>query len=122
MKKLQFTIFTIFVFVAVVFASPSVSSAQGLRPFGGKISDTYFCNCSYTWLITVDDSVGFGGDFIYVPFATTLYSWYQIFSAGPWVLGLYSPGYGVCLEYAGVTCTTYGSNQGTMTMVGTSLE
>lgn len=149
MKKLLFTLSTTFIIAFAIFTAPSVSSAQAL-PFGGSIEDATFCTCSYTWLVTVGDpsssnvtdssggtvtdSSGnavtssfagtweWGGTFVYSPLSTILYMWYQIFYSGPNVLGLYTPGAGICLMYEGIECNTYGESDGLMTMVGTSLE
>lgn len=139
----------VFILATAISVVPATSSAQAL-PFGGSIESTTFCTCSYTWLIevgapsssnvtdssggTVTDSSGnavtssfsgnwqWGGTFVYAPFSTILYMMYQIFYAGPNVLGLYTPGAGVCLMYEGIECNTYGESDGLMTMVGTSLE
>lgn len=101
-----------------IFLYKKIEAAFG-PPFGGFILNTFYCNCSNTFLLTVSPPVG--GQFIYVP-GTPQYMHYRLPSAGVWVLGLYSPGTGVCLIYVGKGCSPFGAPSGTITpTVGTSL-
>jgi hypothetical protein len=92
-------------------------NAQSQLVFGGFVTFSYYCSCSGNFLIYV--SPPRGGQFIYQPGATRMFAYYTLPRSGIWVLGDYFP-YGVCLQYAGYTCTTVGAPQGTMNMVGTS--
>ena len=89
--------------------------------FGGRILTVIPCTCSGTLLVTVGPPKP--GVFVYVPGASFLYSFYQIYKPGSFVLGNYIPG-GICLASAkkllGTKCIPL-PNMGTITQVGTSL-
>lgn len=89
-------------------------------PFGGIIIYAMPCTCNApNWGVKVGPPVG--GDFIYIPGSTWLFSEYQIFRPGPWVLGM-AGGSAPCMQYEGTSCANDKVvPQGrVMTMVGTS--
>jgi len=95
------------------------TSATGIQNFGGRITSTYTCTCSANTLVYIQDVRGQSLQLMYQPGASILYMNYNI-SAGVNVLGDYTSG-GQCLVYAGESCTTEGSPQGTIRQIGTSM-
>jgi len=86
--------------------------------FGGMITAVTYCTCNFNILLTIGPPAG--GVFVYQTGASMTYMYGQVYRPGPWTLGLYTPGAGICMMYAGVTCTQYPST-GMITMIGTSL-
>ncbi|HLP43903.1 MAG TPA: hypothetical protein VK145_01335 [Candidatus Nanoarchaeia archaeon] len=95
------------------------SRAQlGLLPFGGLVVNSFICECSGNFLLTVAGPAG--GQFVYYPGTQA----YESFNLGPesgmFVLGLYEP-FGVCSAYDG-ECYTVPGVRGTISpTVGSSL-
>jgi len=94
-----------------------VSKSGALLSFGGNILYVTYCTCSFNLLLTVGPPRG--GNFVYQPGVSILYSYGQVYRSVPWVLGGYVPG-GMCSIYVGEGCLTVPS-MGTITQVGTSL-
>ncbi len=86
-------------------------------PFGGRILYVTYCTCSFSLMVSVGPPKG--GTFIYQPGASRLYSYYRVFSSGPWVLGT-ATGTSQCLIYSGNSCIVVGAGP-VMRLVGTSL-
>jgi hypothetical protein len=61
--------------------------AQASTPFGGMVTDVFYCNCSNNWRITVSPPVG--GVFMYEPGVTVVYEYHMIPVTGVWLLGLH---------------------------------
>lgn len=72
-----------------------VKSGKAMIPFGGQILNVTYCTCSANLAITV--GAPNGGVFTYDG-SGMVYSFYQLFRPGPWVLGSYTPG-GACLSW-----------------------
>ena len=105
-------------------ASSASRSDTGGTPFGGLSTFVWYCTCSVPTSIAVtinDYTVGssLSQPITYVAGATVLYPYGQIFTPGPYVLGLWQAG-GSCQYYVGTGCSTYNVD-GQMLMVGTSM-
>lgn len=100
------------------FNNTNTAHAQAV-PFGGKITRVFPCPCSNSYMITVSPPVP--ATVMYVPGITILYPYRQITRVGPWVLGIYYPGYYYsCRVYSNTGCTTVGSAP-VINIVGTSM-
>jgi hypothetical protein len=101
------------------------SSAAGggstgvIANFGGPLTVNYTCTCSSNSLLTIQDVRGQSLQLIFQPGTSILYA-YGSLRTGAQVLGDYISGGGQCLVYAGTSCTTYGSPNGTIRQIGTS--
>ncbi|TSC61454.1 MAG: hypothetical protein G01um101448_342 [Parcubacteria group bacterium Gr01-1014_48] len=85
--------------------------------FGGRIKKVEVCTCSGSLNLTI--GLPRPRQLLYVPGASILYAFYQIFRPGPWTLGMYTPG-AVCLM-AQKFCTPVTIPPiGTIRIVGTS--
>jgi hypothetical protein len=96
--------------------------AQTSLGFGGLVNFTYYCSCSYNYLMTVGRPSN--NNFMYQPFYTRTYLYYMIPVENVWLLGTYTPG-ATCLQIAYPSCTVAGYAIGTMDNrpgVGTSLS
>jgi len=90
-------------------------------PFGGKVNEVTYCTCLANPGIVLDVGEPNSAKVFVSPLLTRIYSQYDIYSTGQWVLGNYSKG-GTCLKQAYPTCTSTGvTPDGTATMIGTSL-
>ncbi|MFP4022555.1 MAG: hypothetical protein ACLFTS_01770 [Candidatus Paceibacterota bacterium] len=120
MKKLVF-LHVLFLIIlpafVVVLTKPAPVKAQAI-PFGGMVQSAIYCNCSFNWLLEIGPPVS--ATLIYSPYSSFQYPNYSLPRTGVWALGLYNPG-GVCLMISYPSCTTYGSPQGTINFVGTSM-
>lgn len=96
------------------------SSGGGIQNFGGRVTNITYCTCSVSILLDIQDVRGGTKSLLYTPGATTLYNYYNIYSSGQNVAGLYTSGGGTCQVYSGNSCQSQGNPQGTMTKVGTS--
>lgn len=112
-KKITYDIFNFFKGLKNFF-HPKESLALGILPFGGKILYTQYC-CNGIMLAVGPPQ---GGTFIFTG-TSQLYAYYQIYRAGPWVLGDYIPG-GTCQVVAS-ECVGTISTTGTIGKIGTSL-
>ncbi len=83
--------------------------------FGGPILAVDECTCSGGWRILVGPPRPM--DLLYQPPISTLFSFYNIFTPGPFALGTYIPG-GYCSR--GTTFCTGSNVAGTIILVGTS--
>ncbi|MHB1118375.1 MAG: hypothetical protein ACYCZ7_02550 [Minisyncoccota bacterium] len=95
-------------------------TAYGLGVFGGRIVNVTYCPIEHTFAIEVEGplSIG-GGTFTYLP-TTILYSFYQIYRPGAWVLGTEVPGSTCRGKFKGKIRDIL-TPDGYMVMVGTSL-
>ena len=117
---------SVFMFLAIflVLLFPATSYAFVIPGFGGAFGGrTYsvtYCTCSLPFSILLSP-VGppRGGSFMYQPGISTLYMFYSVFSAGPWVLGT-SSGNAICKIYSGNSCIVRGSGP-IIRKIGTSL-
>src|SRR3989344_2010374 len=85
--------------------------------FGGRTTSVTYCTCSFSLMLNVGPHKG--GTFIYIPFVSTVYKYYQVFSSGSWVLGT-SSGTSTCLVYSGNSCVSRGTGS-IIRKIGTSL-
>jgi len=114
-------IITIIAIIAVIIVL-SVFTLQVLEvfgaglPFGGFITNVFFCSCNGGWLLTVGPPVG--GDYLYMN--TPQYAHFQLPRPGVWVLGLYEPA-GVCTFHSGDGCAARPAKGIITPYVGTSL-
>ncbi len=96
----------------------SQAQSAGLTPFGGQVLSSFWCKCSHNYLLTVSGPAG--GLFVYTPGTQA----YESFNLGPlsgmWVLGLYTPGVGVCSALEG-ECFTIPTQGLISPTVGSSL-
>ena len=118
---LSFLFVAIMVFISAARITPQAQAA-GETPFGGLSTYVFYCTCSFSIAITIDDltiSPPLILPIIYQPGGTTLYPYGQVFIPGVWLLGLWTSG-GDCEYYVGKGCSTY-PTEGTMSMVGTSM-
>ena len=110
MKKIVFLNFTSIVFLLTTILVPIKSVyALSFGYFGGTITQTHFCTCLYdpAYIISVKDiKTKQTINLEYSFFFSMLYSNYNIWEAGPYVLGGYTPGTAVCLRQSGYYCTT----------------
>jgi hypothetical protein len=104
--------------LSAAFGGGGGASVGVISNFGGPITVTYTCTCSSNMLLTIQDVRGQSLQLIYQPGVSILYS-YGSLRTGAQTLGNYVSG-GQCLVYAGVSCTTYGAPNGTITQIGTS--
>jgi len=112
----------LFVFLIVISFGLRIKSGKAIGlPFGGQIMAVTYCIDQTNFVVTVGPPVG--GQFTYA--GGMLYSFYQIFRPGPWVLGTYTPGSVGCTW---TICTSHGcyvvilsSPVGVINEVGTSM-
>lgn len=126
-KKIFFVIILALVLLGLVYSGSihllSTDEVRGAgilptAPFGGQILSVIPCTCSYGHVVVLGPPIP--GLYHFTPF-TTLYSFFQTYRIGAWLLGNYFPGTGnQCLVYVGVGCVPV-PNLGAMQMVGTSL-
>ena len=102
------------------FGGGGSGGTSALQTFGGQTTSMINCTCSFNILLYVKDVRGQTIALMYQPGATVLYNNYRP-TSGVNVLGQYTSG-GQCLIYAGTSCSSGGSPQGTMTSLGTSLS
>lgn len=103
-----------------IVATRGAEAGPGL-PFGGRITNVYYCSCDTAWAVTVADlstSPGSPPIYLYRPGTTRLYPFGNILSTGTWVLGNRTTG-GVCRYWAGKSCAFFPVG-GEMLIVGTS--
>lgn len=121
MKKFLILIIIVIAIASVIFSFglkfSRESEAAGLLPFGGRILNVTYCTCSGGILLTVGPPRP--GNY-YFTIGSMLYSYYQIYRPGPWVLGDAYPG-GACVVYIGDDCVG-APTTGTIRQVGTSLR
>ena len=104
--------------------SSSASSAGVSTVFGGRITYVQYCTCtSFILLFIYDNDLKSVIQLLYVPGLSRLYEEYNVFEAGPQVLGGYTMGSTPCMVYAGEDCVQFGSPTGiidTLRGVGTT--
>jgi hypothetical protein len=94
----------------------------GSGNFGGRITNVTYCTCSISLLLDINDVRGWTTSLLFSPGFSHLYAYYNIFAAGPEVLGTYIQSGGQCQVYDGVSCNSQGNPQGTIKIVGTSAQ
>jgi len=109
---------TVSLFVVVASFGLFVKPSKAILEFGGPITNVFYCPCS--WNLAIAVGLPSPGLFMYQPGVTMVYSFYQLFRPGPWVLGTYTPG-GSCMQFIPYGCAPMAFPQGTITEVGTSL-
>lgn len=87
-------------------------------PFGGLISVTIPCPCSFGASLTVGPPVG--GKFFVSAFGSRIYPFFKLFP-GSWILGDYASTPMTCLEPAVPVCVPIDYSQGLVMIAGTSL-
>ncbi len=106
----------LFVFIAS-FGMWIKSSNAIFHGFGGKSVYVMYCPCSANLAVFV---LGVrGGVYSFGP-GSLPFAWYQIFRSGPWVLGTFVPGTGMCLWPVPFGCAGF-PTMGTILEVGTSI-
>ncbi len=99
MKKIIFSL----IFLATVFLPFNSASAAY---FGGRLTGTFFCNCSGTLLLFIQDYASGGSlRLVYGPGSKLLSG----SPTGLYQLGTYG-GAGVCLIYSGDSCKSISNN------------
>ena len=99
-------------------------------PFGGMVSFTIPCTCPgsignfWIWFtpLFLGSPAPLTGSLVYVPYITTLYSWFMIGTPSTWHLGNFTPGTQACwmlIPPPGTGCFPLLS-AGVITEVGTS--
>ncbi len=104
------------VFSAVGATAPNEANAQ--LPFGGRSISAVPCTCTLCFWVLIGPPMG--GSYMYCPWITILYMYYNIFPVA-WQLGLWT-GFLPCLEWVyidGWICVPIGGG-GIMLMDGTS--
>ena len=119
MKKL---IAVIIVVVSLLFMLPTgrVKAASFGVPFGGKIRNVIVCTCPANFGLQITVGPPRPGIFMYKPGISRLFSYFNIFRPGPYVLGIAS-GYNPCLQYTGTGCIPLSTGGPLIRLVGTSL-
>jgi hypothetical protein len=116
-------IFIVFVCFAIVLFPTSQALAQSPLNFGGIVGWTFFCTCSYNFLLYIVPNPPTMNGFFSYRF-TPQYANYRLPSASTWTLGLYSPG-DTCLIWVDAVppiCVPFIQPMGVITpIVGTSL-
>ena len=106
----------VIVFIASFVSKVKTTTATGLLPFGGMVTELYYCSCSANWAVTVGSPKG--GVFSYYNEGTITYA-NGMPHTSAWAMGTYGTG-GVCL-IPGEPCPAGRTPIGIMTQVGTSL-
>lgn len=120
-------LFLILTTISLVIFSPLNSSAFVISnplgsPFGGRITSVVPCTCSgIPPFIPIKITIGppVGGSFIYIPFVSKLYSYYNLLPPS-WTLGT-SSGRRECLVGFPPACVSVGFGGTIIKIVGTSL-
>jgi hypothetical protein len=98
---------------------PERARAATSVPFGGALLFAYFCNCSSTWLLTLEPLPPSYADLLtYTPGSQAFLS--HNIPATDWLLGEYAPGVGVCLFIAPHGCGYIPSDGMITPVVGSS--
>lgn len=98
---------------------PERARAATSVPFGGALLFAYFCNCSSTWLLTLEPLPPSYTDLLtYTPGSQAFLS--HNIPATDWLLGEYAPGVGVCLFIAPHGCGYIPSDGMITPVVGSS--
>jgi hypothetical protein len=97
-------------------------SGGGSGNFGGKITNVTYCTCSISLMLDIADVRGWPISLLFSLGSSHLYADYNIFAAGPEVLGTYTPSGGQCEVYDGESCNSQGFPQGTIKIIGTSAQ
>lgn len=110
---------TIIILVFIISFTSKIKTTTGasLLPFGGMVTDLYYCNCSKNWALTI---VGAKPGILSYQAGTVTFSAYQI-RPGVWQMGTYVLG-GVCTTGVPPACVSARPSIGTMVQVGTSLS
>lgn len=93
-------------------------TAYGIGGFGGPIISIVYCPVQASFAAVIGPPSG--GTFMYVPGATNIYAFYQIFRPGAWTVGLEVPG-GACQGFSRRGIFDILSPNGILIEVGTSL-
>lgn len=114
--------FALVVFLVCASLTVGVKSSKALGiPFGGQILSITICPVQGNHVVYI--GAPNGGVFTYS--GGMLYSFYQIYRAGPWTLGTYTPNMPRCTKIVcgGSTCfeVPVAFPIGTIEMVGTSM-
>ena len=75
--------------------SSPVSAALNMFNFGGRIYSIFPCTCDESYIVYIGNPKG--GAFMYQPYSSRTYSWYNV-RPGVWAKGLYLPGEYPCLN------------------------
>ena len=123
MVKKPLSIVITCLFLCGMLFPPTKAEAQ-LLPFGGLVSFSFPCTCSFTlavWLtpLYLGGPIILSGPLVYSQYSTILYGNFLIGEPGTWELGSYIPGVQACWMYYGLTCAPF-PTIGVMGEVGTS--
>ncbi len=89
-KKIAIAILVFVVIVLGVYSFSKYSKGQGLVPFGGLVVNSFYCNGTNNFLLTVTGPAG--GLYVYDPRTPQAYASFNLgFETGMWVLGMYTP-------------------------------
>lgn len=115
-RSVILTLGILIIVTAVIFSGYSVY-AQNPLIFGGFVTNSFYCNCSNTFLLTLSPPTP--GQWVWVP-GTPQFANFQLPRAGVWALGNYSPG-AICTIFVGKGCAPFGAPIGTIgPLTGTS--
>lgn len=106
MNKFKKTIFVlVLISLLSLFSFPATTSAQNY--FGGMLTFYFKCTCDQNFYMYIWDFAS-GGilTLVYSPGTSRLLAGSPF---GRNQIGSYSPGSGICMMYAGTTCTNYPS-------------
>ena len=116
-----------YLYPAALFAAP----LPGTLPFGGLVSYSVPCTCPGSigniWIflapLYLGGPVPVTGSVVYVPYASQLYSWFNIGVPTTWHLGSYIPGVQACWMVVPPPATGCFPllSAGVITQVGTSI-
>ncbi len=102
------------VIIVLSYKTRADAQMKGALPFGGKVVYVDYCCDGSVYMVVVGQK---GGTFIFSPYSSMIYMYYNVWTAGPWVVGDANPG-GYC-ELIDTECE--GGISGNMiTRIGTS--
>lgn len=119
-KTFAYIIISTLIFAAVFFAAslPKSQAQSAALGFGGLITQVTYCTCSGNILLWIGPPSS--RSFLFQPGLSVLFIYGQIFRAGPYTVGTYSPG-GECLVDDGEDCSSRPVTGGTIRTIGTSI-
>lgn len=105
-----------------LYSTPSVySQSNGSKYYGGKIKRVTYCTCYYNFgvMLEVENKADNNKSLkiFYSPYLSRLRAYYNIWIAGPQVLGAYTPVPHACEMTATFGCSTYDTTSGTIDYV-----
>lgn len=106
------------------FLKPKKAIAATTLPFGGPLLYSYYCSCSFTWLIWVGPTASVGTSNMILDYVTASQGFlsYNIPYTSK-LMGKYTPGTSMCYIYYGYGCVNVPVSYGMITpLVGSSAQ